>query len=129
MIAIGEASRRSGVSIEAIRYYEREGIISKAGRTPSGRRTYSESGIAELRFIKRCRDLGFSIHDVVALRNLAEAPNDSCKKVEQMAQKHLSEVQAKLKELKQLEQALAELVSNCEKGKSDCPMLDALWAG
>ncbi len=70
MVAIGEASRLSGVSIETIRYYEREGIISKAGRTASGRRTYSKAEISELRFIKRCRDLGFSIHDAVALRRL-----------------------------------------------------------
>lgn len=126
MIAIGEASRLSGVSIETIRYYEREGIISKAGRTASGRRTYSDAEISELRFIKRCRDLGFSIHDAVALRNLADAPSDACETVEQLGRKHLSEVQTKLVELRQLESALAELVANCAKGQSDCPMLDAL---
>lgn len=126
MIAIGEASRLSGVSIETIRYYEREGIISKAGRTESGRRTYSDAEISELRFIKRCRDLGFSIHDAVALRNLADAPSDACETVEQLGRKHLSDVQAKLAELRQLESALAELVANCAKGQSDCPMLDAL---
>lgn len=128
MIAIGEASRLSGVSIETIRYYEREGIISKAGRTASGRRAYSDAEISELRFIKRCRDLGFSIPDVVALRDLADAPNNSCETVEGLGRKHLAEVRAKLKELRQLEKALAELVSNCANGKSDCPMLDALRA-
>lgn len=96
MVAIGEASRLSGVSIETIRYYEREGIISKAGRTQSGRRAYSDAEISELRFIKRCRDLGFSIHDAVALRNLADAPSDACETVEQLGRKHLSDVRAKL---------------------------------
>lgn len=128
MIAIGEASRLSGVSIETIRYYEREGIIAKAGRTASGRRAYSEAEISELRFIKRCRDLGFSIPDVVALRNLSDAPSDSCATVERLGRKHLSEVRAKLKEQRQLEKALAELVSNCANGKSDCSMLNALRA-
>ncbi|MEP3632776.1 MAG: MerR family transcriptional regulator [Shimia thalassica] len=128
MIAIGEASRLSGVSIETIRYYEREGIISKAGRTPSGRRTYSDAEISELRFIKRCRELGFSINDAVALRQLADAPSDACETVEQLGRKHLLDVQAKLAELRQLESALAELVENCAKGQSDCPMLDALRA-
>lgn len=128
MIAIGEASRLSGVSIETIRYYEREGIISKAGRTASGRRAYSDAEISELRFIKRCRDLGFSIQDAVALRNLADAPSGACETVEQLGRKHLSEVQTKLTELRRLESALAELVTNCAKGKSDCPMLDALRA-
>ncbi len=132
MIAIGEASRLSGVSIETIRYYEREGIISKAVRTASGRRAYSDTEISELRFIKRCRNLGFSIQDAVALRNLADAPSDSpsdaCETVEQLGSKHLSDVQAKLAELRKLEKALAELVANCAKGQSDCPMLDALKA-
>mmetsp|Transcript_7468 Transcript_7468/g.12654 ORF Transcript_7468/g.12654 Transcript_7468/m.12654 type:complete len:130 (-) Transcript_7468:2696-3085(-) len=128
MVAIGEASRLSGVSIETIRYYEREGIISKAGRTPTGRRVYSDAEISELRFIKRCRDLGFSIQDAIALRNLADAPSDACETVEQLGRKHLSDVQAKLGELGQLEKALAELVANCANGQRDCPMLNALRA-
>lgn len=126
MIAIGEASRLSGVSIETIRYYEREGIVSKAGRTASGRRIYSGTEISELRFIKRCRDLGFAIQDAVALRNLADAPTDACETVEQLGRTHLSKVQEKLAELQKLESALAELVANCSKGQNDCPMLDAL---
>ena len=128
MVAIGEASRLSGVSIETIRYYEREGIISKAGRTASGRRAYADAEISELRFIKGCRDLGFSIHDAVALRNLADAPSDACETVEQLGRKHLSDVRAKLVELRQLENALAELVANCAKGQKECPMLDSLRA-
>lgn len=126
MIAIGEASRLSGVSIETIRYYEREGIVSKAGRTASGRRVYSDTEISELRFIKRCRDLGFSIRDAVALRDLADAPSVACETVEQLGRTHLSKVQEKLAELQKLESALAELVANCSNGQSDCPMLDAL---
>ena len=128
MVAIGEASRLSGVSIETIRYYEREGIISKAGRTASGRRTYSDAEISELRFIKRCRDLGFSIHDAVALRDLATEPAGACETVEQLGQKHLVEVREKIAGLRRLESALSELVSNCAKGQRDCPMLDALMA-
>ncbi|WP_299616376.1 MerR family transcriptional regulator [uncultured Tateyamaria sp.] len=126
MVAIGEASRLSGVSIETIRYYEREGIISKAGRTASGRRSYSDAEISELRFIKRCRDLGFSIHDAVALRSLANEPASACETVEHLGRKHLAEVQAKLAELRRLERALAELVANCAKGQRDCPMLSSL---
>jgi MerR family mercuric resistance operon transcriptional regulator len=129
MVAIGEASRLSGVSIEAIRYYEREGIISKAGRTASGRRVYSDADISELRFIKRCRDLGFSVSDAVALGSLANDPAGVCETVEQLGRKHLADVQAKLAELRRLETALAELVANCAKGQRACPMLDALTTG
>jgi len=126
MVAIGEASRQSGVSIETIRYYERAGIIATAGRTTAGRRTYSDAGIAELRFIKRCRALGFSIAEAVALRGLAQAPAGACESVERLGRAHLSGVQAKISELRALERALAELVSNCESGQQDCPMLEAL---
>lgn len=128
MIAIGEASRLSGVSIETIRYYEREGIIAKAERSASGRRAYSDAEIFELRFIKRCRDLGFSLPDAVALRDLADTPNNSCETVERLGRAHLMEVRSKLRELRQLEKALSELVSNCANGNNDCPMLDALRA-
>ena len=126
MFAIGEASRLSGVSIETIRYYEREGVISKAGRTAAGRRAYSDAEISELRFIRRCRDLGFSIRDVVALRSLANEPAGACETVEHLGRKHLADVQAKLAELRRLESALAELVANCAKGQRSCPMLSAL---
>lgn len=129
MVAIGEASRRSGVPIETIRYYEREGIISPAGRTPSGRRTYSGAEIAELCFIKRCRDLGFSLSDAVALHGLALKPTGACETVEQLGRTHLLNVQTKIAELRRLETALAELVSNCAKGQRDCPMLDELRTG
>ena len=129
MVAIGEASRLSGVSVETIRYYEREGIVSKASRTISGRRAYSDAEISEIRFIKRCRDLGFSIHDAVALRDLANEPTDACETVESLAQQHLTKVQAKLAELHQLESELSELVANCANGLSGCPMLEALTIG
>lgn len=126
MVAIGEASRQSGVSIEAIRYYEREGIIAKAGRTASGRRVYTAREIAELRFIKRCRDLGFSVHDAVALRTLSKNPTQACDTVGRMGTDHLQSVREKIEALRRLEDALAELVSNCANGQLACPMLDTL---
>ncbi|MCR9089702.1 MAG: MerR family transcriptional regulator [Rhodobacteraceae bacterium] len=126
MVAIGEAARLSGVSIETIRYYEHEGLVAKAGRTASGRRTFSKASIYELRFIKRCRDLGFSIHDAVALRSLANEPANACETVGQLDRNHLTDVRAKIAELRRLESALIELVANCAKEQHDCPMLDAL---
>lgn len=128
MVAIGEASRLSGVAIETIRYYEREGIISTANRTESGRRCYSAAQISELRFIRRCRDLGFSIQDAVALRTLADEPEGACETVKQVGRQHLADVRAKISDLRRLERALAELVANCARGQRDCPMLAALRA-
>ncbi len=126
MVAIGEASRLSGVTIETIRYYEREGIIAKPGRTASGRRAYSDVEISELRFIKRCRDLGFRLSHAVELRNVSKTPNTSCRTVEAMGTRHLKEVRSKIIELEKLEKALTELVSNCSDGRNECPLLGAL---
>jgi MerR family mercuric resistance operon transcriptional regulator len=78
MFAIGEASRQSGVGIETIRYYEREGIVPKAERTASGRRVYCRDAIARLRFIRRCRDHGFSIADSRTLMALRKDNDTAC---------------------------------------------------
>jgi MerR family mercuric resistance operon transcriptional regulator len=129
VIAIGEASRQSGVPIETIRYYEREGIVGEAGRTASGRRVYSDDAIAELRFIRRCRDLGFSVRNAMALRDLRLVPSEACGTVEALGAEHLENVRGKIEELRQLEAALAELVTNCGDGQPACPMLDALMRG
>ncbi|NNE79723.1 MAG: helix-turn-helix domain-containing protein [Silicimonas sp.] len=126
MFAIGEASRRSGVSIETIRYYEREGITSKPGRSPYGRRVYSDAEISELTFIRRCRDLGFPISDIRALRALSGNPEGACSEVAGLATRHLSEVRAKISDLKVIEAALNELVLSCETGRARCPMLENL---
>ena len=126
MIAIGEAARLTGLSVETIRYYEREGIVEKAGRTASGRRAYTEREISELRFIKRCRDLGFTIQDACALRELSKAPEQACRDVEDVATRHLDNVRSKIAALQRLEQALAELVQTCTEGAASCPLLTAL---
>ncbi|SDR47264.1 MerR family transcriptional regulator [Pseudovibrio sp. Tun.PSC04-5.I4] len=128
MFAIGEASKRSGVSIETIRYYEREGIVQKPARAENGRRSYSEAEIGQLRFIKRCRDLGFTIKDAKALLNFGGQTDASCKIAHDMSKAHLEIVREKIANLKRLERALEELMSNCASGTIQCPMLDQLHA-
>lgn len=126
MFAIGEASRQSGVGIETIRYYEREGIVPAAERTASGRRAYGREAIARLRFVKRCRDHGFSIADSRVLMSLSTESDTACEDAMQISARHLSEVRRKIAELQQLEAALEELATNCAKGRMHCPMLDML---
>lgn len=126
MFAIGEASRQSGVSIETIRYYEREGIISPPGRSRSGRRLYNADDISELSFIRRCRDLGFSIRDIRALRALSGEPGGACSEVEKLGRQHLASVRQKIGDLRKIEAALEVLVANCQNGKAKCPMLENL---
>lgn len=126
MFAIGEASRQSGVGIETIRYYEREGIVPKAERTASGRRVYCREAISRLRFIRRCRDHGFSIADSKMLMALAKNSDTACDEAVEVGARHLTEVRRKIAELRQLEVALEKLAVNCAKSRVHCPMLDVL---
>ena len=125
---IGEAARRSGVIIETIRYYEREGIVPVAARSANGRRCYDTKAVARLRFVKRCRDLGFSISEVKALMSLASDDSANCTKVQRIGEGHLGDVRGKIADLQRLEKALVELLSHCDAGRTDCPMLRELFA-
>ncbi|MEO9821300.1 MAG: helix-turn-helix domain-containing protein [Paracoccaceae bacterium] len=126
MFTIGKASEQSGVNIETIRYYEREGIVPKPERSTGGRRLYSTDGIAKLRFVRRCRDLGFPISIIQTFLSLTERDDRSCGEVKSLAEDHLDEVDAKIENLSRLREALLNLSANCDDGTAACPMLDAL---
>jgi MerR family mercuric resistance operon transcriptional regulator len=126
MIAIGEASRQSGVGIETIRYYEREGIVPKPERASNNRRLYSKRDVGRLRFLRKCRDLGFPLADAKTLLDLSEGSGADCQTVKEMAERHVSNVRGKIKELIRLEAALNELTANCDSGNISCPMLSQL---
>jgi MerR family mercuric resistance operon transcriptional regulator len=126
MIAIGEAARLSGVSIETIRYYEREGIVAQPARGENGRRLYGATEVADLTFIRRCRDLGFPMPDARALLALSHGRDSDCDRVRDLATRHLATVRDRIAELRRLEGALVELTANCAAGSPLCPMLDEL---
>jgi MerR family mercuric resistance operon transcriptional regulator len=128
MQTIGEAARRSGVTIETIRYYEREGIVPPPGRAASGRRLYTPEEIGRLRFVKRCRDLGFAIADIRLLMKLAAGQEGSCAVAGGLGKAQLVETQRKIADLRRLEAALSELIQNCDAGQTKCAMLTALFA-
>lgn len=129
MFLIGEASRQSGVGIETIRYYEREGIVGRPGRAANGRRLYTPADIGVLRFVRRCRDLGFTLADTKALLDLSRAPGSDCAAARDLAERQLGRVREKIAELARLESALHELTVNCADGRLECPMLDRLRLG
>lgn len=126
MTTIGRAARASGVPVETIRYYERAGVIPAPPRSGSGRRVYGESHIARLRLIRHCRDLGFSLADARVLLALSENETGNCDEVRAVAECHLAEVRRKIRDLRRLEAALAELVRDCRRGRADCPALRML---
>ena len=127
MHLIGAAATMSGVHVETIRYYEREGIVPRAARTPSGRRRYTDQDIARLRLVRRCRDLGFSIPDIRMLLGLAAGGESPCANAKTVGERHLVKIRRKIGELRELERAVTKLVEHCDATRDPCPMLDRLF--
>jgi len=126
-LQIGELSRLSGVNIETIRYYERIRMLPPPPRTASGRRVYGSTGLRTLVFIRRSRELGFSLDRIRALLRLGGPGKASCREVREIAAHHLDDVRAKLGDLKKLERLLARTVARCSgRTAPDCPVLDIL---
>ena len=128
MYTIGTAANLSGVNIETIRYYEREGVVPKADRSSSGRRIYDKDQITRLRFVKRCRDLGFPIPEVKSLLALTQGTPTSCSEAREIGKTHLLTVKQRIADLERMEHALSDMVELCGTGKRECPMLRQLFA-
>lgn len=126
---IGELSRRTGCNIETIRYYERIGVLDVPLRR--GRyRSYSEEDVGRLGFVRRARELGFTLDEVRALLELATGGQAACAEVRDVAASHLADVRAKIADLKRMERVLAASVRACEAGADPaCPLLQTLRAG
>jgi MerR family mercuric resistance operon transcriptional regulator len=128
--SIGELSRHSGVNIETIRYYERIKMLPAPPRMANGRRVYGPVEHRTLAFIRRSRELGFTLEEIRALLALGGPERASCADVRKIASAHLINVRRKLSDLVKLESILAETVAQCSDGASpDCPVLDILDAG
>jgi MerR family transcriptional regulator, mercuric resistance operon regulatory protein len=126
-LSIGALSRLTGVHIETIRYYERVKMLPAPPRTEAGRRTYGQSHRRTLGFIRRARDLGFSLDEIRALLELDWPGRASCAEVREIASLHLANVRTKLADLARLEAVLSETVAQCEGNLTpQCPVLDIL---
>src|SRR5262249_47607744 len=118
------------VNIETIRYYERIKMLPAPPRTASGRRVYGPADSRTLAFIRRARELGFTLSEIRALLALcAESNREACAEVRELAAAHLAEIQAKIADLTAMESVLAEAVRRCDAGEvPGCPVLDAFSA-
>ncbi|MGQ0583160.1 MAG: MerR family transcriptional regulator [Reyranella sp.] len=124
---IGSLSERSGVNIETIRYYERVGLLPKPQRSAAGYRLYRPTDSDHLCFIRRARDLGFSLDEIRRLLGLADQKSRSCRRVHDIAVDHLAEVRAKIGDLRRMERVLAAMVTACAQGTMPaCPLLETL---
>jgi MerR family mercuric resistance operon transcriptional regulator len=126
-LTIGSLAKAAAVNLETIRYYERIGLMPSPGRTEGGHRAYEATHVRILSFIRRARELGFSIEEIRALLALAEPGRGSCAEVKEIAGAHLVEVRKKLTDLARLEAILSKTIARCSgKAVPACPVLDML---
>ena len=127
-LTMGLFAEQTGCDRETIRYYERIGLLASPARSEAGYRLYNESDIRRLRFILRCRQLGFSIDDVRDLLGLVDGNSYTCSDIKTLTEAQLKEVRRKLKDLRALERALKEMVASCHGTKTpECPIIDTLF--
>ena len=129
-LTIGQAARSAGVGVETVRFYERQGLLQEPPRRDSGYRQYPEDVVARLRFIRRAKELGFSLKEIKDLLALRVDPETTCVEVKQRAEDKIADVEAKIETLQKIKKALVKLTKTCSgRGPtSECPILDALDA-
>jgi MerR family mercuric resistance operon transcriptional regulator len=126
-VSIGRLSERTGVNIETIRYYERIGLLPAPPRSEGRHRLYDESHGRRLVFIRRSRELGFSLEEVRGLLGLTTGRKLTCHAVKTLAEQHVVDIRRKVKDLKRLERVLTDLAARCHGNEvPDCPILEAL---
>lgn len=124
---IGEASATTGVSAKMIRHYESAGLIPQANRTFAGYRLYADADLHRLRFIKRSRNLGFSMKQIETLLALWSDRHRASSQVKKLAQAHAEELGAKILEMQAMQRTLIELSEHCRGNqRPECPILDDL---
>jgi Cu(I)-responsive transcriptional regulator len=125
-LTIGKLAEATGTKVETVRYYERAGLIAPPARTSGNYRSYRIEDLERLRFIRRTRDLGFSLEEVRALLDMAQQRDRDCGTVDELAKRHLGDIDRKIADLKALRRELAGVISSCAGGTmAECRILDA----
>ena len=129
-VPIGVAARRAGISARMVRHYESLGLISGVARTDSGYRQYTEADVHALHFIRRSRDLGFSMEEIAELLGLWHDRSRASSQVKRIAQQHIDDLSERIAQMQAMQRSLQTLVSCCKgNDRPDCPILDDLAAG
>ncbi len=125
--AVGALARATATTVKTVRYYERIGLLPAPTRTRGNYRTYSRSHLERLSFIRRARDLGFSLDTVRALLELADQPDRPCAEVDGIASAHLAEVERKIADLTLFGTELRQIIGQCRQGTvASCRIIEAL---
>ena len=127
---IGALSKGTGCHIETIRYYERIGLLPEPPRSQGGHRLYEEDHLRRLAFIRRSRELGFTLEEVRGLLRLVDGGSYTCAEVKTLTLDHAAEVRRKIADLRKLERVLKEMAAECDGSEvPECPIIDALYQG
>ncbi|SDB71662.1 Cu(I)-responsive transcriptional regulator [Belnapia rosea] len=126
-LTIGALAKATGTKVETIRWYERAGLLAIPDRTSGNYRTYTAAHLNRLSFIRRARDLGFSLDQIRTLLDVAEQQDRSCETVDAIAREHLEEVNRKIAALQALGRELDAIIGQCRHGRvSECRIIEAL---
>ncbi|RYE47802.1 MAG: MerR family transcriptional regulator [Hyphomicrobiales bacterium] len=126
-LPIGELSRRTGVKVPTIRFYEQIGLLSAPPRTEGNQRRYGKPEVERLNFIRHSRELGFEVEDIRELLDMAASPQASCHQADSIARNHLTEIDRRIASLTALRGELARMVEECGHGRiCDCRIIEVL---
>jgi MerR family mercuric resistance operon transcriptional regulator len=126
----GALAARTGCNLETVRYYERIGLLPSPPRSAGGHRLYGPDLVKRLIFIRKCRDLGFTIEEIRGLLHLVDGEAYTCAQVERMARDHVRQIRRKLADLRRLARVFETMAAQCSGGEvPECPIIDALFAG
>jgi MerR family transcriptional regulator, mercuric resistance operon regulatory protein len=127
-LSIGALSKRSGVNIETIRYYERIGVMPAPDRSAKGYRVYGADHLKRLSFVRRSRQLGFSLDEIRGLLRLVDGHAYTCAEVRALTLDHVGEIRHKIEDLKRLKRVMEEMATQCSGERApECPIVDALF--
>ncbi len=129
-LTIGQLARKARINVETIRYYERRGLIPEPPRRESGYRQYSRDAVARIHFIKRAKELGFSLKEISELLFLRIDPYTTCGDVKKRAEVKIADIEEKIRDLQRMKEALKKLGVACKGQRpiSECLILEALNA-
>ena len=127
-MTIGQVAKQAGVNIQTLRFYERKGLVTPAGRRASGYRQYTLEAVKRIRFIKHAQEIGFSLREIEDLLSLRVDPATTCGDVRARAEEKMTEVESKILKLQHMQRALEVLVAQCDGHGpvSECPIIEAL---
>lgn len=126
--SIGMLSGRSGVNVETIRYYEKIGVMPIPARSSGGYRIYDLDHLRRLHFIRRGRELGFSLDELRGLLHLVDGHTYTCGEVHALTLRHLADIRQKIADLRRLQNVMSDMAAHCKRDQvPECPIIDALF--